>query len=87
VVDSSDDTPRKVSDLTGVVTRGSLGKGSKSEQDAVWIETPEGRFVLRRKGGPSFGDRSLDKYVGKRVKCAGFIVGHSLLAEDVEVSR
>ena len=43
------------------------------------------RFVLRRKDGPSFGDRELDKYVGKHVKCDGFIVGYMLLAERIEV--
>jgi len=41
--------------------------------------------VLRRKDGPSFGDRSLEKYVGKRVKCDGFIVGYTLLAERIEI--
>jgi hypothetical protein len=41
--------------------------------------------VLRRKGGPAFDDRSLEKYFGKRVKCGGFIVGYTLLAERIEV--
>ena len=71
--------------MTGVVARGPFGTGSKSERDAVWLETTEGRFVLRRKGGPAFDDRALEKYVGKRVKCAGFIVGYTLLAEQIEI--
>jgi hypothetical protein len=49
----------------------------------VWLETEDGRFVLRRKSGPAYGDRTLDKYVGKRVSCDGFIVGYTLLAERV----
>ena len=85
MVGSDDNSPKRVDELTGVVVRGSFGKGSKSEREAIYIETPGGRFVLRRKGGPSFGDRSLEKYVGKRVTCAGFIVGYSLLAERLKV--
>ena len=82
---SSDDSPKRVADVTGTVARGSFGTGSKSEREAVWLETADRRLVLRRKNGPSFGDRSLDKYVGKRVKCDGFIVGYSLLAERIEI--
>lgn len=41
--------------------------------------------MLRRKEGPTFDDRALEKYVGKRVKCWGFIVGYMLLAERIEI--
>ena len=51
----------------------------------MWLETADRRFVLRRKDGPTFDDRELEKYVGKRVKCDGFIVGYMLLAERIEV--
>jgi hypothetical protein len=44
-----------------------------------------GRYLLRRHGGPSHGDAMLDRYVGRRVVCSGFIVGHSLLAERIDV--
>jgi hypothetical protein len=71
--------------LTGEVARGPFGTGSKSERQAVWLETPEGRFVLRRKDGPTYGDRALDQYVGKRVSCAGFVHGYTLLAERIEI--
>jgi hypothetical protein len=39
--------------------------------------------VLRRKGGPAFGDQSLQQYVGKRVTCDGFVLDHTLLAERI----
>jgi len=84
-VGSSDDSPRRVDNLTGAVARGPFGVGSKSEREAIWLETAGRRLVLRRKDGPSFGDRSLEKYVGKRVKCDGFIVGYTLLAERIEI--
>jgi hypothetical protein len=80
----SNGNPERVNGLTGAVVRAPLGTGSKSEREAVWLETIDrGRFVLRRKDGPTFGDRQLDKYVGKRVKCDGFIVGYMLLAERI----
>lgn len=82
---SEDQSPRSVARLTGKVVAGSLGKGSKSEREAIWIETDEGRFVLRRKDGPSFGDSGLSKYVGKSVECSGFITGYTLLAEKIRV--
>jgi hypothetical protein len=69
--------------MTGTVVRGSFGAGSKSERDAIWLDTGDERLVLRRKDGPTFGDRTLDQYVGKRVTCDGFIVGYSLLAERI----
>jgi hypothetical protein len=73
---STDDAkPRRVEGVSGTVARGPF--------DAVWIDTPQGRFVLRRKDGPAFDDGALDRYVGKRVTCDGFIVGYSLLADRI----
>jgi hypothetical protein len=79
------DSPQRIDGLTGVVVRGPFGAGSKSEREAVWLDTAGRRFVLRRKDGPTFADPELDKYVGKRVKCDGFIVGYLLLAERIVV--
>jgi hypothetical protein len=86
-VGSSSDSPERVDGLTGTVVRGVFGKGSKSEREAVWLEADGRRLVLRRKAGPSFADDALDKYVGKRVKCDGFVVGYTLLAERIETLR
>ena len=82
---NSNDGAKRIEGLTGAVVRGPFGTGSKSERDAVWLETADGRFVLRRKEGPSYNDPALEKYVGKRVKCDGFIVGYTLLAERIEI--
>jgi len=79
-----DGSPRKVRGLVGIVERGPFGTGSKSEREAVWIKTEEERLVLRRKSGPSYGDKELERYVGKRVKCDGFVVGYTLLAEHID---
>lgn len=84
-MEDSGDRPERVDGLIGTVVRGVFGKGSKSEREAVWLEASGRRLVLRRKSGPSFADRALDKYVGKRIKCDGFVVGYALLAERIEV--
>lgn len=80
-----DDHPRRVNGLIGTVTHGPFGTGSKSERQAVWLQAGADRFVLRRKDGPSFGDRVLDGYVGHRVSCDGFVVGYLLLLEKIEM--
>ena len=48
------DSPQRVDGLEGTVVRGPFGVGSKSEREAVWLKTFMGRFVLRRKNGPTF---------------------------------
>jgi hypothetical protein len=84
---ADDSSPRRVEGLTGAVVRGPFGTGSKSERQAVWLETGEGRYVLRRKEGPTYDDAALDRFVGKRVSCDGFVVGYTLLAERIQVVR
>jgi hypothetical protein len=77
--------PIRVSSLRGRVMKGAYGKGSKSERKAVFIETADARYILRHKTGPAFGDTELTQYVGHEVKCDGFVVGMTLLAERIEV--
>ena len=84
-MNTDDVEPRKVEGISGTVERAPFGAGSKSARDAVWVDTPQGRFVLRRKDGPTFDDKALDRYIGKRVTCNGFIVGYSLLADSIRV--
>ncbi len=86
-MDTDDQSPQRVERLEGRVVTGPFGMGSKSESKATWIESPEGRFVLRRKDGPSFGDDALKKYVGKTVVCSGFIVGYTFLADKITIAR
>ena len=81
----SSDGPQRIDGLTGVVVKGPFGAGSKSAREAIWIEANGRRLMLRRKEGPTFDDRTLEKYVGRRVKCDGFIVDYMLLAERIEI--
>lgn len=73
----------KIARLTGVIVRGTAGLGTKSEREAHWLETDQGRLLLRRKLGPTFGDGELNRWVGQRVTCDGFRVGDLVLAERI----
>lgn len=83
---ADDDSPQRVDGLIGTVVRGPFGSGSKSERNTLWLQTADRRLVLRHKSGPAFGDRSLDKYDGKRVTCDGFVVGYTLLTDKIKVT-
>jgi len=65
--------------------RGEYGKGSKSEREAVFLETSAQRYVLRRKTGPVFGDVELAQYVGHQVECDGFVLDTTFLAERIQI--
>jgi hypothetical protein len=58
-----------------------VGKGSKSEHEAVVLDTGDARYVLRREGGNAFRDEVLVSLVGKRIKARGEVVGSTLLIE------
>lgn len=77
--------PIRVTALHGRVMLGLYGKGSKSEREAIFMETATDSYVLRRKTGPVFGDPELTQYIGHEVECDGFVVGTTLLAERIEV--
>jgi hypothetical protein len=81
----SSTAPRRITAIRGRVVMDGYANGSKSEREAVFIETPQGRFVLRRKAGPVFGDAQLETYVGDEVECDGFLIGNTLLAERIDV--
>ena len=85
MMDSSRPVP--VNRLQGRVTRGEYGKGSKSEREAIFIDTDDGRYLLRRKGASAFADEELKGYVGHAVACDGFLVGTTLLAEKIDLIR
>jgi hypothetical protein len=77
--------PKRVTSILGNVTQNTYGAGSKSEREAVFIDTSDGRYILRRKNGPAFGDIELEEYIGHKVECQGFLVSNTLLAEQIKV--
>ncbi len=77
--------PKRVISIRGVVTHSTYSAGSKSEREAVFIDTSDGRYLLRRKNGPAFGDVELEEYIGHTVECLGFLVRNTLLAEKINM--
>ena len=62
----------------GRVERRRVGRGSKSEHDAVVLATDDGVYVLRRRGGHAFEDRTLDGLVGKALEFEGELLDNTL---------
>jgi hypothetical protein len=77
--------PVPIKQLRGQVTRGVYGKNTKSEREAIFIDTGRERYLLRRKTGPAYADKQLDQYVGRTVTCSGFLLGTTLLADAISV--
>lgn len=73
-----------LTELKGKVVRRKFGKGSKSEHDAVYLESDKGSYQLRRAGGNPFSDPGLDKWVGKKVIAKGTIDQYLFIANSLE---
>lgn len=69
-------------EIDGRVTKHLASKGSKSERQAVFLETPDGSYILRRRGGHPFVDNVLDELVGKTIHCKGILTGHTFIMSE-----
>lgn len=73
--------------LKGKVITKIFGKGSKSEHTAVYLDSKQGSFVLRRIGGNPFNDPELKKWIGKNVKATGMIDQQTFMAKNIEIDK
>ncbi len=72
--------------VRGIVTSRVVAAGSKSEHQAVTLDTAEGQsYVLRRKGGPAFGDEALHQLVGHRIAADGMGMDQTLIMQGWQV--
>lgn len=78
----SSPSSKDVRNLRGLVVRRAYATGSKSERDAVMLDTASGTFVLRMRRGPSFGHTGFEALVGRTVECDGTLVDERLLLVD-----
>lgn len=62
--------------LIGKVVIQKFGEGSKSEHDAVYLDTGKKRYKLKKKGGNPFHDDSLHDLVGKTIEAEGNITDY-----------
>ena len=70
-------------ELSGKVVVKKFGEGSKSEHDAVYIETDGGSYVLKRMGGNPFNDPVLQNLIGKNITATGILDQYQFLAKEL----
>ena len=69
----------------GTVVRQRVGAGSKSDHQAVCLDTGDQVFKLTRHGGNPFSDPELDRLVGSRIRCeAMLLAGNQLRTTSIE---
>lgn len=71
--------------LSGKVIRKQFAAGSKSEHDAVFLDTGETSYKLKKAGGNPFYDASLEKLVGKKVSATGIINDYLFIVTEIKI--
>jgi hypothetical protein len=74
-----------MAEFKGQVVKGSFATGSKSEREAVYLETKGNRYLLRQMGGNPYHDPELEKLVGKTIAAQGEIDDYLLMLSDWKV--
>ena len=70
-------------EIDGRVVKHLTSRGSKSERQAVFLETKDGSsYILRRRGGHPFFDEVLESLVGKTIHCKGILTEHTLIMAE-----
>ena len=70
--------------VEGDIVRRLVGAGSKSEREAVVLDTPERSYLLRRREGNPFADPVLDQLVGQRLRLVGTALDTTFVIDDWE---
>jgi hypothetical protein len=70
--------------ITGKIVKKGFARGSKSEHEAVYLETKDGSYKLKRMGGNPFRDDTLEQLVGKHVTVVGKIDDYQFIATEVK---
>jgi hypothetical protein len=69
-------------EISGQVVRAQFAKGSRSEHEAVFLNSDKGRVVLPRADGNPFSDPELEKLIGKTIRARGDATGYTFLLPD-----
>jgi hypothetical protein len=71
-------------EVAGLVIKKAFGTGSKSERQAVVLRTADGDYVLRREEGLAYRDPTLERLVGRRLRCRGTLSGYTFFMTSYE---
>jgi hypothetical protein len=79
--------PQQV-ELSGRVERQRVDVGSKSERDTIVLKADDGAtYVLRQRGGPAYGDSSLEPLVGSSITTRAFKVDQTLIMQEWHLNK
>ena len=70
--------------ITGKLVKKGFARGSKSEHEAIYLETKDGSYKLKRMGGNPFHDNTLEQLVGKNVTAVGRVDDYQFIATEVK---
>jgi hypothetical protein len=70
-------------EMQGKVVLKKFAEGSKSEHDAVFLDTGDKAYQLRRHGENPFDDAELKAMVGKNVKAKGLLNDQLFIAHEL----
>ena len=70
-------------EITGKLVQKDFAQGSKSESQAIYIQTADGEYVIRKAGDNPFQNDSLIDLIGKNVKAEGSLNGYLFVAKQV----
>lgn len=71
--------------VTGTVVKKNFGGSSKSEHEAICLETKTVSYKLTLMGANPFHDDRLEKLVGRQVTVRGRVTDYLLIATEVNV--
>lgn len=69
--------------LEGVVVTGIFSPGSKSEHNAVYLDSGGKKYRLKRRGGNPFHDDYLFQFIGKKVLVEGELSGYFFIVSEM----
>ena len=70
--------------LSGKVVMKKTSEGSKSERNAVLLQTENKSYILRKMGGNPFRDISLEILAGKSITATGIVDRNLFLAKEIK---
>lgn len=73
--------------LSGKVVTKKFSEGSKSEHEALYLETDQGSYVLRQPGANPFQDNPYTSLEGKEVTATGTIDNYIFFATRVDEKK
>lgn len=74
-----------MAEFKGQVVKRPFAVGSKSEREAVFLETKGDSYLLRQIGGNPYRDPELEKLVGKTIAAEGEIDDYMLFLSGWKV--